>query len=127
LILNGTLYHAGPPIAYETMLKLACRNGARMARLENKIGSLEAGKLADIILVQSTDYDQFPVVDPLITLSQNSCGRDVRTVIVDGRVVMQDREFKTIDLDHMRHYVGQRYTTIMQRYDLALDRDGTPH
>ena len=51
----------------------------------------------------------------------------MRTVIVDGRVVMKDREFVTIDLEHMRHYVDQRYTSIMQRYDLALDREGTPH
>jgi 5-methylthioadenosine/S-adenosylhomocysteine deaminase len=126
-ILNGTLYHAASPIGYDTMLKLACRNGARAARLENKIGSLEPGKLADIILVASTDYDQYPVVDPVITLSQNSNGRDVRTVIVDGRIVMKDRHFMTIDVEPTRQLVEKRYASIMQRYDLALDRDGTPH
>jgi len=126
-ILNGTLYHAGAPIGYETMLKLTCRNGARVARLANKIGSLEPGKLADVILLASTDFDQYPVVDPVITVAQNCNGRDVRTVIVDGRVVMKDRVFVTMDLDQMRHYVEKRYASIMQRYDIALDREGTPH
>lgn len=123
----GTLFHAGHPIGYDKMLKLLCRNGARAARMENKIGSIEVGKLADIILVCKTDYDQYPVLDPLITVSQNANGRDVRTVIVDGRVVMKNREFLTIDVELTRHRIEQQYASIMQRYDIALDKNHTPH
>jgi 5-methylthioadenosine/S-adenosylhomocysteine deaminase len=123
----GTPYHAGPPVSYESMLKLACRNGARAARMENKIGSLEAGKLADIILVSSTDYDQFPVIDPLTTIAENSNGRDVRTVIVDGRVIMKDRQFMSLDVEPMKLHVQKQYESIMQRYDAELDRNHTPH
>jgi 5-methylthioadenosine/S-adenosylhomocysteine deaminase len=123
----GTLFHAGPPIGYDRMLKLACRNGARAARMEDKIGSLEVGKLADIVLVSKMDFDQYPVVDPAITLSENCNGRDVRTVIVDGRVVMKDRQFLTIDLEPVHRKVEQQYLSMMQRYDIALDKNHTPH
>jgi 5-methylthioadenosine/S-adenosylhomocysteine deaminase len=126
-IVNGTLYHGAVPIGYDQMLKIACRNGARAARMENKIGSIEAGKLADIVLVTSSDYDQYPVVDPVITLSQNCNGRDVRTVIVDGRVVMKDREFVSLDLGPMRRHVEKQYAGIMDRYGAQLDRYHTPH
>jgi 5-methylthioadenosine/S-adenosylhomocysteine deaminase len=127
LIVNGSLYHAGAPISYDRMLKIACRNGSRAARMEDKIGSLEVGKLADIILVSATDYDQYPVVDPVITLAQNCNGRDVRTVIVDGCVVMKDRQFVSLDLEPMRRHVEEQYASIMQRYDAQLDRNHTPH
>ena len=123
----GTLFHAGAPIGYDKMLKLACRNGARAARMANKIGSLEVGKLADVVLVSKTDFDQYPVLDPLVTLSQNVIGRDVRTVIVDGRVVMKDRQFLTIDVEPVHRKVEEQYASIMQRYDLQLDKNHTPH
>jgi len=123
----GTPYHAGAPLSYEKVLKLACRNGARAARMENKIGSLEVGKLADILLVSATDYDQFPVIDPLTTISENSNGRDVRTVIVDGKVVMKDRQFTMIDTEPMRLHVKEQYASIMERYDIELDKNHTPH
>ncbi len=123
----GTPYFAGAPIGYDKMLKLAARNGARAARMETQIGSLETGKLADIILVSKTDYDQYPGVDPVITLSQNCVGRDVQTVIVDGKVVMKNRQFQTIDLEPMHRRIDEQYVSVMNRYDMALDRDGTPH
>ncbi|MFC6646280.1 amidohydrolase family protein [Granulicella cerasi] len=123
----GTLFHSGAPIGYDKMLKLACRNGARAARMADKIGSLEVNKLADVVLVAKTDFDQFPVVDPVITLSQNCNGRDVRTVVIDGRVVMKNREFISFDLAPMRRHVQEQYTSIMQRYDVALDKNHTPH
>ena len=126
-IVNGTLTRSGQPIGYEEMLKIAVRNGARAARMEGRIGCLKEGMLADIILVNTTDYDQFPVVDPVITLSQNCVGRDVRTVIIDGQVVMKDREMLTFDTDTTRRKVQEQYASIMDRYHATLDRYHTPH
>jgi 5-methylthioadenosine/S-adenosylhomocysteine deaminase len=126
-IVQGTLTHSGRPFGYEEMLKIACRNGAKAARMEGKIGCLKPGLHADIVLVNTTDYDQFPVVDPVITLSQNCVGRDVRTVIIDGVVVMKDRQILTIDVEVSRRKVRQQYESIMQRYDAMLDSYNTPH
>ncbi|MDE1160650.1 MAG: amidohydrolase family protein [Acidobacteriaceae bacterium] len=117
---NGTPYHVDPPVTCEQMLKQAFRGGARAARLGDQIGSLEVGKKADIVLVSTDDYDQFPLLDPVITLAESTVGRDVHTVVVDGRVVMKNRELLTVDLGPMRERVAKQYSTIMSRFDSAI-------
>jgi 5-methylthioadenosine/S-adenosylhomocysteine deaminase len=116
----GMPFHAPGPISYAAMLKQACRGGAAAAQLADKTGSLEKGKLADIVLVGHDDYDQFTSMDPTITLGQNVIGHHVRTAIVDGRVVMKDREFVTVDLKEMRARVKQRYPIMIDRYEKAI-------
>ncbi len=116
----GAPFHAPGPIGYPEMLKCGLRNGARAARLGTKTGSLEAGKLADIVLVSRDDIDQYPSFDPVVTLGQNTVGHHVRTVIVDGRVVMKDRRFPTLDLEKMRRRMNDRYKVIMERFDKAI-------
>ena len=116
----GMPFHAEPPISHAAMLKQACRGGAAAAQIGSKTGSLEVGKLADIVLVAHDDYDQFTSTDPIITLAQNTVGQNVRTVIVDGRVVMKDREFLTVDTAALRARVNARYPTIIGRYEQAI-------
>ena len=90
------------------------------ARLEKQIGSLETGKLADIILIGTDDYDQYPMYDPVITAAEHTVGRDVQTVIIDGRIVMRDRQLLTVDLGPMRERVKKQYGKIMERFDGAI-------
>jgi len=116
----GAPFHAPPQITYAAMLKQACRGGAAAAQIGDKAGSLEVGKLADIVLVGHDDYDQFTSMDPTVTLGQNVIGHHVRTVVVDGRVVMKDREFLTIDMEPTRARVRQRYPIIVERYEKAI-------
>jgi 5-methylthioadenosine/S-adenosylhomocysteine deaminase len=116
----GTPYHAGAPIGYPEMIRYAARNGARAARLGKKTGTLEVGKLADIVLVAHDDYDQYPSLDPAVTLGQNVVGHNVQTVIVDGKVVMKDRQFRTIDIGKLRERMDKRYPIIMERFDKAI-------
>lgn len=116
----GTPYHWDTPLSNEQLLRQVVRGGARAARLEKQIGSLEVGKLADIILVAANDYDQFPNMDPLITLAESTTGRDVRHVIIDGRMVMRDRQLLTMDLAPMRERMSLQYTKIMDRFDAAI-------
>jgi 5-methylthioadenosine/S-adenosylhomocysteine deaminase len=120
LIGYGQPFHAHLPISYARMLKQACRGGAAAAQIGDKTGSLEAGKLADIVLVGHDDHDQFTSMDPTLTVAQNVVGHHVRTVVVDGRVVMKDREFLTLDVEAMRARVRQRYPGIVQRYESAI-------
>jgi len=120
-IANSMPYHSFKlPLDYAQMLKIACVNGARVANLEARTGSLEKGKLADIVLVERTDYDQYLSIDPLVTLSEMVTGRNVRTVVVDGSVVMKDREFLTIDMEPMRRRMAKQYKVILDRYDKAI-------
>ena len=116
----GMPFHANLPISHSAMLKQTCRGGAAAAQIGDKTGSLEVGKLADIVLVAHDDYDQFTSTDPTITLAQNVVGQNVRTVVVDGRVVMKDREFLTVDIAAMRAKVNARYPLIISRYEKAI-------
>ncbi|MGB9469260.1 MAG: amidohydrolase family protein [Candidatus Acidiferrum sp.] len=119
-ILDGTPHHGTSPMSYADMLRQVVRGGARAAHLEPQIGSLEAGKRADLILIGAADYDQYPVYDPLITAAEHTVGRDVQTVIIDGRIVMKDRQILTIDLGPMRERVKKQYALIMDRFDKAI-------
>src|SRR6202522_4723175 len=119
-ILDGTPLHGSAPMSYVDMLRQVVRGGARAARLEMQIGSLVTGKLADIILIGTSDYDQYPMFDPAITAAEHTVGRDVQTVVIDGRIVMKDRRLLTIDLDPMRERMKQQYGSIMQRFDRLI-------
>jgi 5-methylthioadenosine/S-adenosylhomocysteine deaminase len=119
-ILDGTPLHGSAPMTYVDMLRQVVRGGARAARLETQIGSLETGKLADIILIGTGDYDQYPMYDPVITAAEQTVGRDVQTVIIDGRIVMKDRQLLTVDLGPMRERVKQQYRKIMERFDRVI-------
>ena len=119
-ILDGTPMHGSSPMSYVDMLRQVVRGGARAAHLEHEIGSLEPGKRADLILIGCGDYDQFPVYDPVITAAEHTVGRDVQTVIVDGRMIMKDRQLLTVDLGPMRGRVKKQYAQIMERFDNAI-------
>jgi 5-methylthioadenosine/S-adenosylhomocysteine deaminase len=73
-----------------------------------------------MILINCGDYDQFPVYDPVITAAEHTVGRDVHTAIIDGRVVMKDRQLLTVDLGPMRERVKKQYAQIMERFDNAI-------
>ncbi len=76
---------------------MATINGARVLNMQDEIGSLEVGKKADIILVDFNKPHLIPVnrYTPKLVYSAN--GGDVRTTIIDGKVVMEDYVVKTID------------------------------
>ncbi|HUO33746.1 MAG TPA: amidohydrolase family protein [Candidatus Acidoferrum sp.] len=119
-ILDGTPMHGTSPMSYTDMLRQAVRGGARAAHLESQIGSLEPGKRADLILINAGDFDQYPVYDPVITAAEQTVGRDVQTVIIDGQIVMKDRQLLTVDLGPMRESVKKQYAQIMERFDRAI-------
>lgn len=82
----------------EEVLAMATIGGAKALNLEHEIGSLEVGKKADIILVDLTQ----PHMRPINNVANNlvyaaSAARDVETVIVDGRVVVENRRLLTLD------------------------------
>jgi len=64
--------------------------------MADRIGSLEAGKQADVITVTMAGARQTPMFDPISHLVYVSRGDDVRTTIVDGRVLMRDRQVQTL-------------------------------
>ena len=80
-----------------TALEMATINGARALGLESVIGSLEAGKRADIAIVSTASARLTPLYDPVSHLVYAARGDDVQTVVVNGRVLMRDRKMLTLD------------------------------
>ena len=79
------------------VLEMATLGGARALGMEDRIGSLEAGKRADIVVVDVRAPRLHPLYDPVSHLVYAAKGADVRHVVVEGRVVMRDRKVLTLD------------------------------
>ena len=80
-----------------TVLNMATRGGAIAIGLGDTIGSLEAGKRADLIQVAFDDVHHIPTYDVISHLVYVTDEQDVATVVVDGKVLMKDGEMLTID------------------------------
>jgi len=84
-----------------TALGMATTGSAAVMGLEAEIGTLEKGKMADIIIVDAGEPHLCPMYDPVSALVYSANGSDVRDVIVNGRILMRDRAFTTIDADEV--------------------------
>ncbi|MCL2888993.1 MAG: amidohydrolase family protein [Eggerthellaceae bacterium] len=72
-----------------TMLRMATIGGARALRLDHKIGSLEIGKLADIIAVDLSGSHQTPMTDPVSAVVNTCTGADVLMTMVNGKILYE--------------------------------------
>jgi 5-methylthioadenosine/S-adenosylhomocysteine deaminase len=79
------------------ILGMATINGARALGLEGEIGSIDVGKRADIILVDLSKPHLKPLNDIYSTIVYSARGSDVDTVVVDGKLLMKNRNMVTID------------------------------
>ncbi len=81
----------------ETVLEMATQGGARVLGMEAEIGSLEVGKKADVIVVDLNRPHLQPVYNVVSHLVYAATGADVRDVIIDGKIVMQNRRLLTLN------------------------------
>jgi 5-methylthioadenosine/S-adenosylhomocysteine deaminase len=79
------------------VVEMATIDGARALHMEKEIGSLEAGKKADIILISLDKPNAVPMYEVYAQIAYALKGSDVQTVVIGGRVVMRDRKLLTID------------------------------
>ncbi len=87
----------GRVIPTEQALEMATINGAQSLLMEDRIGSLEKGKKADIVLFDRRRPEWIPMWDPVASLVWSADGKSVDTVIIDGEIVLEEGEFTTID------------------------------
>jgi len=80
-----------------TVLAMATIGGARAIGLENRIGTIEPGKKADIIIVDAHSPHMTPMYNPYSQLVYSATGGDVRDVIINGNIVYRDRRFTNLD------------------------------
>ncbi|NGO14121.1 amidohydrolase [Streptomyces sp. HC44] len=93
----------------------ATLQSTRAVGLGQEIGSLAPGRKADIILVDLTGPHTQPVHDLPATLVHSARSSDVRTTIVDGRVLMRDRELLTLDVPGIVGELEERMPSLLDR------------
>ncbi|MEM3464815.1 MAG: amidohydrolase family protein, partial [Candidatus Bathyarchaeia archaeon] len=93
------LYKNTTVLSAHEVLKMATLNGAKALGLENSVGSLEAGKKADIVLIDLSKPHLKPLHNIYASIVYSARGSDVDTVIVDGKILMENRQVKTLDED----------------------------
>ena len=90
------------PISVEAVLKAATVNGARVAGLEDSIGTLTPGKQADIIMVRTDSVAVFPATNAIATIVQAVERADVETVMVGGNIRKRAGKLVNVDLAKLR-------------------------
>jgi 5-methylthioadenosine/S-adenosylhomocysteine deaminase len=81
----------------KSVVEMATIDGARALHMEKEIGSLEAGKKADLILIGLDEPNAVPMYDIYAQVAYALKGSDVETVVIGGRVVMLDKKLLTVD------------------------------
>jgi 5-methylthioadenosine/S-adenosylhomocysteine deaminase len=84
-------------VTAQEAFEMATLRGARALHLEKEIGSIEKGKRADLVIVDLDDLNQTPYYNIYSDLVYATKAADVRTVIIEGRVVMRDRRLLTLN------------------------------
>ena len=109
LIHKGT--HDTPQcISAEETLAMATRNGAKALGLPT--GSIEVGKKADLALLDLDAPSLTPLNNPVAALAYSANGSEVTDVIIDGRIVLRNRELTTIDEERVRHEIARICTRL---------------
>ena len=90
------LAHGPEVLPANQVLRMATINGARALGLEQEIGSIEVGKRADVTMVDLHQIHSSPAPDVVSALVYSAQAPDVRTTIIDGRLVMRDRQLLTL-------------------------------
>jgi 5-methylthioadenosine/S-adenosylhomocysteine deaminase len=84
-------------VSARSALEMATIGGARALGLERRIGSLEPGKRADVIVVNMSSARQTPMYDPISHLVYATRGDDVQAMVVNGKLLMRSRRVLTLD------------------------------
>ncbi|MBQ9832754.1 MAG: amidohydrolase [Clostridia bacterium] len=98
LLAKGTSYDPTALCAYDT-LKLATVNGALAQGRENEIGRIKCGLEADIILLDLSSPITRPYYDPISAVVYSTSGRDVYMTMIQGKILYENGEYKTIDIE----------------------------
>lgn len=102
-LIQGGIHENEEKIGAKDVIKMATINGAKILGLENEIGSIEKGKKADIIIVDiSKNLDNIKMIpnnDIISNLVYNTDGRNVKTTIVNGKILMENRKIENLKIN----------------------------
>jgi len=109
-------YYKDPTVLpAQTVLKMATIDGAKALGLEKTVGSLEVGKKADVILLDFKKPHLTPVHDFYANIVYSASGSDVDTVIVDGKILIENKNVKTLDEEEVMLKAQKTATNLLRR------------
>ena len=109
-------------IPAETALEMATIQGARALGLDSEIGSIEAGKKADLVLFDTKRAEWRTIFNPVNNLVYNADGRSVHTVIVDGKVVVEGHKPVYVDEWRLIQKVQELGENILARTKVSFSQ-----
>jgi cytosine/adenosine deaminase-related metal-dependent hydrolase len=91
--------HGPTAMNARTVFRMATIGGARAVGMENEIGSIEPGKKADLTILNLNDFHVYPSfdIDPISRIVYSATRADVESTIVNGKLLMENRQLRTID------------------------------
>ncbi len=111
----------------EQVIELATIGGAKALHMDDEIGSLETGKKADIIIVETDSANMRPNYNPYATLVYQANPSNVDTTIVNGKVVMENRQMKTVNVKSINQEIDKIESDIQDfAKELAKDAIKSP-
>jgi len=108
-------------VSAEEVLEMATIGGAVALGLETKIGSLEPGKLADLILVDMRDIGLTPACNPVSNLVYAASGKCVDTVVVNGSLLMKRKHLLTLNEAEIMDEANERQTELLSRAGVKIE------
>ena len=89
------------------ILEMATIGGAKSLHLDDQIGSIEPGKLADVIILETKSPNMVPCYDPYAAVVFQAEPSNVSTTVIHGKIIMEDREMKTVDVGEDRETMNR--------------------
>ncbi|MEM0348341.1 MAG: amidohydrolase [Zestosphaera sp.] len=105
----------------EDVLEMATIRGAEALGLSDKVGSIEVGKRADLITIKYWDPKLMPMNDPISHVVFAANGSHVQDVIVDGKIIMKNRNVLTLDEDEVLREVELRSSELFKRTGICVE------
>ena len=104
-----------PVRTVEQAVEMATLGGAVAMRWDDELGSIEAGKEADLVIFDTDDFDWTPLHNPLTNLVYNATGHSVDTVLVGGEILVQNKELTKLDGQELRARAAEVDRRVLKR------------
>jgi cytosine/adenosine deaminase-related metal-dependent hydrolase len=102
------------------VLEMATRNGARAFGMEHLLGSLEVGKKADLIAIDTQNPHLQPLHDPVAAVVYGATGMDVAYVFIDGNLILKEKRFVAINQEEIQQNASETAFRIQE--DIKRER-----
>ncbi|MDR2569085.1 MAG: amidohydrolase [Oscillospiraceae bacterium] len=105
-IIHKGINHDALAVTAEEGFEIATRNGAA-AMGRSDIGEIKPGNIADLVIIDLDCPNMQPVNNPMSALAYSTNGSEVETVMVEGKILMENKDFLTIDTKRVYHEVSK--------------------